>query len=64
LSLIFTSDPSSSKWSLSFGLQLLKPLSIYELHSLFQTPRSFSSPVFHQPNIVCSAAHITKLPVL
>ena len=63
-SLILTSLPSSSKQSLSSVLQLLKPLCIYALHHVFQTPRPFSSPIFHQPNIVCSAAHITKLPVL
>ena len=63
-SFIFEYVPSSSKLSLYFGLQLLKPLSIYALHRVFRTPRPFSSPVFHQPNIVCSAAHITKLPAL
>ena len=63
-SLIFKSVPSSSKWPLSFRLQLLKPLSVYALHRLFQTPRPFSSAAFHQPDIDCSAAQIKKLPVL
>ena len=54
---------SSTKWSLSFGLNVLKPICIYALYRMFHTSRPFTSPLFHQPNIPWWAQHILRLPL-
>ena len=58
-SLILKSAPIPSKWYLSFGLQLLKPLSIYALRPLFHTPRPFF-PLYFINKLLFVQQHISR----